>query len=76
MSRQCPLFAIRGWGENFKISKGMVGVHMYLDPGASRELHWHATAANWAYIIDSECQTMVIDMTGQHEINNSCPRDI
>src|SRR5713226_8811116 len=27
------------------ISKGMAGVSMGLEPGAMRELHWHATAA-------------------------------
>jgi oxalate decarboxylase len=30
------------------ISKGMAGVSMQLEPGAMRELHWHATAAEWA----------------------------
>jgi len=27
------------------ISKGIAGVSMRLEPGAMRELHWHATAA-------------------------------
>ena len=27
------------------ISKGIAGVSMKLEPGAMRELHWHATAA-------------------------------
>src|SRR5216684_8504904 len=30
------------------ISKGIAGVTMELEPGAMRELHWHATAAEWA----------------------------
>ena len=29
------------------ISKGIAGVSMTLEPGAMRELHWHATAAEW-----------------------------
>src|SRR5262245_32204418 len=29
------------------ISKGIAGVSMKLEPGAMRELHWHATAAEW-----------------------------
>src|SRR5256712_11557359 len=33
------------------ISKGMAGVSMTLAPGAMRELHWHATAAEWAYVV-------------------------
>src|SRR5258708_37434252 len=32
------------------ISKGMAGVSMGLEPGVMRELHWHATAAEWAYV--------------------------
>jgi oxalate decarboxylase len=28
--------------------KGLAGVHMFLNPGGSRELHWHAIAAEWA----------------------------
>src|SRR6201995_4494921 len=34
------------------ISKGIAGVSMKLEPGAMRELHWHATAAEWAYVIE------------------------
>src|SRR5207249_6487936 len=32
------------------ISKGIAGVTMGLAPGAMRELHWHATAAEWAFV--------------------------
>jgi oxalate decarboxylase len=32
------------------ISKGLAGVSMRLAPGMMRELHWHATAAEWAYV--------------------------
>ena len=40
-----------GWAKErtshqFPISKGIAGVHMFLDPGASRELHWHPIAAD------------------------------
>ena len=31
--------------EQFPISKGIAGVSMRLEPGAMREMHWHATAA-------------------------------
>ncbi len=37
--------------QNFPISKGVAGVNMYLNPGGLRELHWHANAAEWAYVI-------------------------
>src|SRR4029077_13455731 len=32
------------------ISRGIAGVSMRLEPGAMRELHWHATAAEWGYV--------------------------
>ena len=33
------------------ISKGIAGVSMTLEPGVMRELHWHATAAEWAFVV-------------------------
>lgn len=33
---------------------------MRLEPGGMRELHWHANAAEWAYVIDGYCRTMII----------------
>jgi oxalate decarboxylase len=49
---------------------------MFLDPGASRELHWHAIAAEWAYVLEGQCQTVVIDPSGQREVNNFGPGDL
>jgi hypothetical protein len=40
---------------------------------ARRELHWHAIAAEWAYVIDGRCQTVVLDPSGASEINNYGP---
>ena len=70
-----------GWAKeatvhNFPISTGLAGVHMFLDPGASRELHWHAIAAEWAYVIDGQCQTVVLTPEGTSEINNYKPGDL
>src|SRR5437763_16809910 len=36
--------------EELPISKGIAGVSMGLEPGGMRVLHWHATAAEWAYV--------------------------
>src|SRR5437763_16996547 len=36
----------------FKPSEHIAGVSMRLKPGGIRELHWHAIAAEWAYVID------------------------
>ena len=70
-----PKVTSGGWAKEstehqLPIMKGIAGVHMFLNPGASRELHWHAIAAEWAYVIGGRCQTVVLDPSGQTEINN------
>jgi oxalate decarboxylase len=50
--------------EQLPISKGIAGVSMKLEPGAMRELHWHATAAEWAFEIEGRVRTTVIDPQG------------
>src|SRR6185369_15912730 len=49
------------------ISKGIAGVSMRLEPGAMRELHWHATAAEWAFVVDGRVRTTVVDPSGPAE---------
>ena len=76
-----PKVTSGGWAKEstehqMPIMKGIAGVHMFLDPGASRELHWHAIAAEWAYVIGGRCQTVVLDPTGQTEVNNYQPGDL
>ena len=41
------------------ISKGIAGVSMTLEPGVMRELHWHATAAEWAFVVSGRVRTTV-----------------
>jgi oxalate decarboxylase len=53
-----PKITSGGWAKEstehqLPIMKGLAGVHMFLNPGASRELHWHAIAAEWAYVIEA-----------------------
>src|SRR5262245_24755768 len=43
--------------EQLPISKGIAGVSMRLEPGAMRELHWHATAAEWAFVSEGRVRT-------------------
>src|SRR6202171_1232126 len=62
--------------EEFPISKGIAGVSMGLDPAAMRELHWHATAAEWAYVDQGQVRTTVIDPQGHSETNDFEPGDI
>src|SRR3954467_4948756 len=58
------------------ISKGIAGVSMRLEPGAMRELHWHATAAEWAFVIEGRVRTTVIDPQGNSETDEFAPGDI
>jgi len=56
-----PKITSGGWAKastehQLPVSKGIAGVHTYPNPGASRELHWHAIAAEWAFIIDGRRQ--------------------
>jgi oxalate decarboxylase len=58
------------------ISKGIAGVSMGLEPGAMRELHWHATAAEWAFVDKGRVRTTVFDPQGNSETNEFQPGDI
>src|SRR6204780_955404 len=52
------------------VSQAIAGVSMKLDPGAIRELHWHALAAEWAYVLTGRCRTTVITPNGQAEVDD------
>jgi oxalate decarboxylase len=52
----------------FPVSDKLAGVYMTLEPGALRELHWHANAAEWAYVIEGRCRVTIIDPENQAEI--------
>lgn len=76
-----PKITSGGWAKEstihqLPVSTGIAGVHMFLNPGAARELHWHAIAAEWAFVIDGRCQTMVLEPSGASEINNFEPGDL
>lgn len=58
------------------ISKAIAGVSMRLEPGGLRELHWHATAAEWAFVVSGRCRTTVLDPSGRAETNDFEPGDI
>ncbi len=62
--------------EQLPISKGISGVSMKLEPGGIRELHWHATAAEWAFVIDGRVRTTVVDPQGNQETNDFGPGDV
>lgn len=62
-----------GWAreatvKQFPISEGVAGVDMTLEPGSVRELHWHAIAAEWAYMISGKARITIIDPQGTSEV--------
>jgi oxalate decarboxylase len=58
------------------ISKRISGVSMRLEPGAMRELHWHATAAEWAFVDKGRVRTTVLGPGGYAETNDFEPGEI
>jgi oxalate decarboxylase len=62
--------------EELPISKGLAGVSMTLEPGAMRELHWHATAAEWAFVDRGRVRTTVYAPGGFAETNDFEPGDV
>jgi oxalate decarboxylase len=70
-----------GWrkeanAKNFPPSVAFAGVLMELKPGGLRELHWHANAAEWAYVIDGNCRITVIDPGGKSEVLTLAAGDV
>jgi hypothetical protein len=63
-------------GKQLPISKGIAGVSMRLEPGAMREPHWHATEAEWAFVIEGRVRTTVITPEGAAETNDFDPGDV
>jgi len=60
----------------FPVSQKLAGVLMQLAPGGLRELHWHANAAEWAYVLTGRCRVTTIDPQGQSEIADFGPGDV
>src|SRR5262245_26408978 len=62
-----------GWAKEatvaeFPVSEKLAGVLMSLAPGGLRELHWHANAAEWAYVLKGRCRVTTIDPKGHSQI--------
>jgi len=54
----------------FPLSQSIAGVSMRLNPGGFRELHWHAIAAEWAYVLAGNVRTTVISPNGETETDD------
>src|SRR5271165_2409089 len=58
------------------LATGIAGAHLFMNPGGSREMHWHATAAEWAYILEGQCQVTVLEPDGTLDVANYGPGDL
>jgi oxalate decarboxylase len=70
-----------GWAKEatvaeFPVSQSLAGVLMSLAPGGLRELHWHANAAEWAYVIKGQCRVTTIDPQAHSEVADFGPGDV
>ena len=57
----------------FPLSKSISGVYMTLEPGGLRELHWHANAAEWAYVFEGNLRITVVDYEQRTQIADLHP---
>jgi len=60
----------------FAVSEHIAGVSMRLKPGGIRELHWHAIAAEWAYVIEGKVMGTVISPNGEPATDIFMPGDL
>lgn len=60
----------------FPVSTSIAAVSMILKPGAIRELHWHAIAAEWAYVIRGNVRTTVLGPNGEAAEDDFGPGDL
>jgi oxalate decarboxylase len=60
----------------FPASTGIAGVSMRLQPGSMRELHWHANAAEWAYVVSGHCRTTIMHPDGPAATDSFGPGDV
>lgn len=61
---------------HFPVSQGLAGVSMVLGPGTLREMHWHANAAEWAYVISGNCRSTIYAPDGTSETLDFGPGDV
>ena len=62
--------------EVFPVSEEIGGALLTLDPGGLRELHWHANAAEWAYVISGRARITILDPSGHSQTIDFGPGDV
>lgn len=50
---------------NFTVSKAIAAVHIEVDPGAMREMHWHPNADEWQYYLSGRGRMTVFASGGK-----------
>jgi oxalate decarboxylase len=58
------------------LSTGLAGVSMRLHAGGIRELHWHANAAEWAFVLKGRVRTTVIGPDNLAATDDFDPGDV
>mgnify|MGYP000501125761 CR=1 FL=1 len=58
------------------ISQDLAGVSMWLQPGAVRELHWHANADEWGFAVAGSVRVTAFDPEERMDIADAGPGDI
>ncbi|RAJ00417.1 oxalate decarboxylase [Chitinophaga skermanii] len=62
--------------KEFPVSQQIAGVSMRLAPGAIRELHWHANAAEWGYVVKGQMRTTMVEPSGETYVDLFSPGDV
>src|SRR6195256_3672118 len=58
------------------VATSIAGVSMRLKPGGLRELHWHAIAAEWAFVVKGNVRATVISPNGEGAQDDFGPGDV
>jgi oxalate decarboxylase len=58
------------------VSENLAGVSMWLEPGAVRELHWHANAAEWGFVVAGSVRVTLFDPKGRIDIADAGTEDV
>lgn len=60
----------------FPVSEKLAGALMELEPGGLRELHWHASYSEWAYVIEGQLRGTVTTGDNQFQRVDFGPGDV
>ena len=69
-----------GWARDtttrqLPIATDIAGAHLFINPGGTREMHWH-NSAEWGFVLGGHCQVTVVDPAGEVEVVNIAAGDL